>query len=74
MNWRGIYVPKDISDEDYQKWVDMLGKVAESEQWQTVMTENGLAPYTILGADFQTFVDENIAQIQDVSKEIGILQ
>lgn len=74
MNWRGIYVPKDISDEDYQKWVDMLGKVAESEQWQTVMTENGLAPYTILGADFETFVDENIAQIQDVSKEIGILQ
>ena len=74
MNWRGIYVPKDISDEDYQKWVDMLGKVAESEQWQTVMTENGLAPYTILGADFQTFVDENIAEIQDVSKEIGILQ
>ena len=74
MNWRGIYVPKDISDEDYQKWVDMLGKVAESEQWQTVMTENGLAPYTVLGADFQTFVDENIAEIQQVSKEIGILQ
>ncbi|WP_304619170.1 Bug family tripartite tricarboxylate transporter substrate binding protein [Paracoccus sediminilitoris] len=74
MNWRGIYVPKDISDEDYQKWVDMLGKVAESEQWQTVMTENGLAPYTILGADFETFIDENIAEIQDVSKEIGILQ
>ncbi|MDN5567932.1 MAG: tripartite tricarboxylate transporter substrate binding protein [Paracoccus sp. (in: a-proteobacteria)] len=74
MNWRGIYVPKDISDEDYQKWVDMLGKVAESDQWQTVMAENGLAPYTILGADFETFVDENIAQIQDISKEIGLLQ
>lgn len=74
MNWRGIYVPKDISDEDYQNWVDMLGKVAESDQWQTVMTENGLAPYTVLGADFETFVSENIAEIQQVSKEIGILQ
>jgi len=74
MNWRGIYVPKDISDEDYQKWVDMLGKVAESDQWQTVMTENGLAPYTVLGADFETFVSDNIAEIQQVSKEIGILQ
>ncbi|WP_378944629.1 Bug family tripartite tricarboxylate transporter substrate binding protein [Paracoccus sp. R86501] len=74
MNWRGIYVPKDISDEDYQKWVNMLGKVAESDQWQTVMTENGLAPYTVLGADFETFVSDNIAEIQQVSKEIGILQ
>lgn len=74
MNWRGIYVPKDISDEDYQTWVDNLGKVAKSDQWQTVMTENGLAPYTILGADFETFVAENIAEIQEVSKEIGLLQ
>jgi putative tricarboxylic transport membrane protein len=74
MNWRGIYVPKNISDEEYQNWVDMLGKVAESDQWQTVMSENGLAPYTILGADFETFVTDNIAEIQQVSKEIGLLQ
>ncbi|WBU58082.1 Bug family tripartite tricarboxylate transporter substrate binding protein [Paracoccus sediminicola] len=74
MNWRGVYVPKGISDEEYDKWVDWLRQVGESEQWQTVMTENGLAPYDIFGADFEEFVAENIAQIQDVSKEIGLLQ
>ena len=38
MNWRGIYVPKDISDEEYQtKWVSNLQQVGESEQWQAVM-------------------------------------
>jgi len=74
MNWRGIYVPKGISDDAYAKWVDTLKKVGESEQWKTVMAENGLAPYTVLGADFETFVTENIAQIQEISKEIGLLQ
>nr|WP_111298011.1 tripartite tricarboxylate transporter substrate-binding protein [Paracoccus saliphilus] len=74
MNWRGIYVPKDISDADYQKWVDTLKQVGESEQWQAVMEENGLEPYMILGDDFQTFVDANIAEIQEVSREIGLLQ
>ena len=74
MNWRGVYVPKGISDEEYDKWVDWLRQVGESEQWQTVMTENGLAPYDIFGADFEEFVAENIAQIQDISKEIGLLQ
>ncbi|SCY72385.1 putative tricarboxylic transport membrane protein [Paracoccus tibetensis] len=74
MNWRGIYVPKDISDEDYQAWVEKLQQVGESEQWQTVMAENGLEPYMILGDEFQTFVDANIAEIQEVSREIGLLQ
>lgn len=74
MNWRGVYVPKGISDEDYDKWVEWLRQVGASEQWQTVMKENGLAPYDIFGADFEAFVADNIAQIQDVSKEIGLLQ
>ncbi|MDB6178368.1 tripartite tricarboxylate transporter substrate-binding protein [Paracoccus sp. Z330] len=74
MNWRGIYVPKGISDERYDEWVDALQKVGASDEWQQVMAENGLAPYDVFGADFEAFVADNIAQIQDVSKEIGLLK
>lgn len=74
MNWRGVYVPKDISDEDYQKWVDMLKQVGESDQWKQVMTENGLESYALFGDEFETFVNENIAQVQDISREIGLVQ
>ncbi|MFN3525390.1 MAG: Bug family tripartite tricarboxylate transporter substrate binding protein [Paracoccus sp. (in: a-proteobacteria)] len=74
MNWRGVYVPKDISDEDYQKWVDMLRQVGESEQWQSVMAENGLESYAIFGEEFETFVNDNIAEVQDISREIGLIQ
>lgn len=74
MNWRGIYVPKGISDADFAKWTETLQKVADSEQWQKVMTDNGLSPYTLIGADFETFVNENIAEVVDISKEIGIIQ
>lgn len=74
MNWRGVYVPKDISDERYNEWVEMLKQVGASEQWQTIMAENGLASYDLFGADFEAFVADNIAQIQDVSREIGLLK
>ncbi len=74
MNWRGLYVPKDISEDDYNKWAAALTKVAESDAWKTVMAENGLAPYTLIGPDFQGFVDQNIAEIHEISKEIGIIQ
>lgn len=74
MNWRGIYVPKDISDEDYQKWVDRLKQVGESEEWKKVMLENGLSSYAIYGDEFEKFVADNIDQITEISKEIGIIQ
>lgn len=74
MNWRGIYVPKGISDDDYNKWVDRLKQVGESEQWQQTMVENGLAPYNVYGADFEAFVADNVAEIQEIAKEIGLLQ
>ncbi|WP_372802690.1 Bug family tripartite tricarboxylate transporter substrate binding protein [Paracoccus seriniphilus] len=74
MNWRGIYVPKGISDERYDEWVETLRKVGASDEWQQVMSENGLASYDVFGAEFEQFVADNIAQIQEVSKEIGLLK
>jgi len=74
MNWRGLYVPRDISDEAFQTWADRLQQVADSAQWQQVMQDNGLAPYTLIGDDFQAWVEENIAEIQEISRRIGIIQ
>jgi len=69
VNWRGLYVPKDVSDDDYNKWSDALAQVAESDEWAEQMTANGLAPFTKVGDDFQGYVDEVIAEIQTLSKE-----
>lgn len=74
MNWRGLYVPHDISDEQFNTWADALRQVADSAQWQQVMTENGLAPYTLVGAEFQAWVDANIAESQAILRSIGIIQ
>lgn len=74
MNWRGLYVPAGISDDRFNAWADALRQVAESAQWQQVMNDNGLAPYTLVGAEFQGWVDANIAEVQDILREIGIIQ
>lgn len=74
MNWRGLYVPHDITDDQFHEWANRLQQVADSEQWQQVMHDNGLAPYTLIGDDFQAWVDSNIAEIQEISRQIGIIQ
>ncbi len=74
MNWRGFYVPAGISDEEFAHWSAALQQVAESAQWQEVMASNGLAPYTLIGAEFEGWVNGNIEEIQAISREIGIIQ
>lgn len=74
VNWRGLYVPKDISDEDFETWGAKLQAVADSDEWKEAMAANGLAPFTKVGGDFQNWVDGVIADTVELSKEIGVIQ
>ncbi|MDE0590231.1 tripartite tricarboxylate transporter substrate-binding protein [Halocynthiibacter sp. C4] len=74
VNWRGLYVPKGISDDDFNKWADRLQKVADSDEWKEAMAANGLAPFTMVGSDFQAYVDGLVAEINQLSKDIGVIQ
>lgn len=74
VNWRGLYVPKGISDDEFQGWADKLQQVADSDEWQEVMKANGLAPFTRVGDDFQGYVDNLIAEVAKMSKDIGVIQ
>ena len=74
VNWRGLYVPKDISDENFNLWAERLQAVADSAEWQQSMTDNGLAPFTKVGDDFQSWIDSVVASTEELSREIGVIQ
>ena len=74
VNWRGLYVPKGISDERFNEWAAKLQMVADSPEWAEAMAANGLAPFTKVGGDFQSYVDGLVADINAMSKEIGVIQ
>jgi len=74
VNWRGLYVPGGISDEAFDGWAARLQAVADSQEWKDTMAANGLAPFTKVGGDFQAWVDGVIAQTEDLSREIGVIQ
>lgn len=74
VNWRGLYVPKDISDDDFNMWAERLQKVADSAEWKEAMAANGLAPFTKVGGDFQSYVDGVVAEVRQLSKDIGVIQ
>ena len=73
-NWRGFYAPGGMSDEAYEGWVGKIGDLYASDEWKGIMEANGLAPLDLQGAEFQQFVADSVAQIEGISREIGIIQ
>ncbi len=73
-NWRGFYLPKDVSDDVHQSWGKIMAKLYESEDWKKAMEANGLAPFYNGGAQFDDFVRQNIADIEQLSKDVGLLK
>ena len=74
VNWRGLYVPKGISDEKFDEWAGKLQMVADSEEWAQAMKDNGLAPFTKVGGDFQSYIDGLVLSIAEMSAELGVTQ
>ena len=74
VNWRGLYIPKGVSDDTFNMWAARLQQVADSDEWKEAMAANGLAPFTKVGDDFQGYVDGLIAEINQLSKDIGVIQ
>ncbi|MCV0426907.1 MAG: tripartite tricarboxylate transporter substrate binding protein [Roseibium sp.] len=73
-NWRGFYAPGKMSDDAYNAWVGKISDLYASDEWKGVMAANGLAPLDLQGEAFEQFVAQSVAQIQKISKEIGIIK
>jgi putative tricarboxylic transport membrane protein len=73
-NWRGFYGPGGMSDEAYEYWSKALEEVYASEEWQKIMVDNGVMPFGLTGPELQTFVDEQIAEIEGISRDIGLIK
>jgi putative tricarboxylic transport membrane protein len=73
-NWRGFYAPGGMSDDAYAFWTDAVAKTYASDEWKGVMAQNGLAPLDMTGDEFQSFVQESIDNITDLSKQIGLIK
>ena len=73
-NWRGFYVPKNISDARYNEWVDIVTKVANSSQWADLSAKNGLAPFASFGKDFENFVGGQIGKVAQISTDLGFMK
>lgn len=73
-NWRGFYIPAGVAQETYDGWLEIMSQVYESEEWKQTAEQNGLTPIFRGGESFTEFVEDNVVNQRELSKEIGIIQ
>jgi putative tricarboxylic transport membrane protein len=74
VTWRGFYVPKEITDEQYDRWVEILRTVGESEAWERARRANRLETFFLTGPEFEAFVRQQVADFRAMSREIGLIE
>jgi putative tricarboxylic transport membrane protein len=73
-NWRGLYVPKGLSDDAGDMWNQPTQQMVASEEFQRIRAEQGIDPLDLLGAAAEEAAKENVAEIRVLSKETGLIQ
>jgi len=73
-NWRGFYTGGEVSDADYNTLVGDLRTLYKSDEWKATAQRNGLVPLWRGGAEFNEFVRDSIAEVEAISREIGVIE
>lgn len=73
-NWRGLYTGGEVSDEAYNGWVERLETLYNSSNWQEAATSAGLVPIWRGGEEFEAFVRDQAGIMEQISRDIGIIQ
>lgn len=70
--WRGYYVGKDVSDADYDWWVEAFRKTTATAEFAREREARGLFDFTLLGKDFEERVKADVARFKVLAKEAGM--
>ena len=73
-NWRAVFAPPDISDEDKQKLADAVGQMVQSETWQNTLKERAWLDLYLPPDEFAEFLEQDRQQVETVLKDIGLVQ
>jgi putative tricarboxylic transport membrane protein len=73
-NWRGLYTGGQVTDEQYAEWVSNLETLYNSPEWQEAATASGLVPIWRGGAEFEAFVREQADVMEQISRDIGVIE
>ncbi len=72
-NWRGLLAPGGISDDDAEALRTLVTDLHDTAAWGSTLEEKGWADAFLVGDEFQSFLDGNIAEVTTTLQTIGLV-
>ena len=72
--WRGYYMGPEVSDADYQAWVEKLEKLTDSPEFAELRAARGLFPMARFGESFDDYVKKQVGEFKALADEVGLTQ
>ncbi|MCA0927998.1 tripartite tricarboxylate transporter substrate binding protein [Ruegeria profundi] len=73
VNWRGFFAAPGLPAEKLAAYQEVIAKMYDTPEWETVRARNGWVNIHNSGDDFQTFLEGQEQVIGDLMKKLGFL-
>ena len=73
-NWRGFFGAPGLPDAKAQAYADLLKKMYDTPEWETVRARNGWVNLYKPGKEFYSFLEGQEKVIGDLMRELGFLE
>lgn len=73
-NWRGLLAPGSVTEEEAAALTETVTKMHDSDAWTAILADRGWSDAFLTGAEFDSFLTANIAEVTGTLKDIGLVQ
>ncbi|MEA1911629.1 MAG: tripartite tricarboxylate transporter substrate-binding protein [Spirochaetota bacterium] len=73
-NWRGFFGAPDLPGDTASAYAELLKKMYDTPEWETVRSRNGWANLYKAGPDFYSFLENQEDIIGGLMRELGFLE
>ena len=70
--WRGFYMGPNVTEEQYNYWVEKIQKLSKTPEFEKERELRGLYPFTIIGKDYQKFMQDEEKKFKALAQEAGL--
>lgn len=72
-NWRGLLAPGDLDEVDVEALRALVTELRDSGAWTDTLEEKGWADAFLVGDEFETFLEGDIAEVTETLQTIGLV-
>ena len=71
-NWRGVFAPASVTDDQRKAMISLMDKMAASPEWVDACNKRGWTRITRTGDAYKTYIAAEIVRLEAILKDLGI--